>query len=234
MSSGRLRPTEHDVRTSVGTLRVNLWEPMVPAAALTIVTVHPWAPLGGSEANTLGVARTFAESGVRALSFDMSSSSMVWGVLTNHGREVKQVTDLCNWAKEQWPTSDVLLFGSSAGSPQAGSVLDRCSHVVGIACVGYTWGALSSIAFGRHYSSFLKSTKPKLLITGDRDEFTSVSVLESYVTKAHTGTVESVVIKGAGHFELEMPAADGLVVGTVVEWIKQRGWWLECDHVMPT
>ena len=147
---------------------------------------------------------------------------MVWGVLTNHNREVKQIVDVCDWVNQQWPGGKVLLFGSSAGSPQAGSALDKCAHVVGVACVGYTWGLLTSIAFGRHYSSFVNSEKPKLLITGDRDEFTSVSQLQHYVAKARPGTVESIVVEGAGHFELEMPSADGLVVGHVLEWMGRQ------------
>ena len=41
-------------------------------------------------------------------------------------------------------------------------MLDRCAHVVGIACVGYTFGWLSSVAFGRHFNAILSSAKPRL------------------------------------------------------------------------
>ena len=230
MSHERLqpRPTEHNVPTSAGTLRVHVWEPLARAAALTIVTVHPWAPLGGGEHNTRGVARALANAGIRALSFEMSSSSMVWGVLSNHGREVRQIVDVCAWAKEEWQ-SDVVLFGSSAGSPQAGSALSRSEHILGIACVGYTFGWLAGIAFSRHFGAFLSSPKPKLLITGDRDEFTSPQTLAKMVDRAQPGTLESIVVPGVGHFELEMPSYDGAVANWVLDWVEQRGWWPERD-----
>ena len=36
--------------------------------------------------------------------------------------------------------------------------------------MGYTWGWLSSIAFGRHYQPLLACDKPKLFLMGERDE----------------------------------------------------------------
>ena len=216
--------TTHDVETRAGTLRVHAWMPSTLAAAITVVTVHPWAPLGGGEHNTQGIARALSEAGVRAVSFEMSSSSMVWGVLTNHGREVRQIIDVCHWVKETWPEGDVMLFGSSAGSPQAGSALAHTGGVVGLACVGYTWGWLSSLAFGRHFGNFLESSKPKLLITGDRDEFTPLPILERMVKKAKPGTVESRVVSGVGHFELETPQYDGQIAAWVIEWMERQGW----------
>jgi pimeloyl-ACP methyl ester carboxylesterase len=219
-----VKPTAHSVVTRAGTLRVHAWEPLAQAAALTIVTVHPWATLGGSEYNTRGVAAAFAAKGYRALSFDMSSSNMVWGVLTNHARETRQISDVCAWARDQWPTSGVLLFGSSAGATQASSALAQSEHVLGIACVGYTWGNFASIAFGRHHSNFLTSTKPRLLITGDSDEFTSVATLERMVAKAQaSGPIESIIVPDVGHFELEAPGADSAVADFVVQWIRKIG-----------
>jgi len=223
------RPIAHDVTTRAGTLRVHAWEPKVAAAALTIVTVHPWAPLGGSEYNTAGVATAFADAGVRALSFDMSSSWMVWGVLSNHNREVNQIVDVCDWARDTWPDTRVLLFGSSAGAPQAGSALAQCDHAVGLACVGYTWGWLAGIAFSRHFGAFLTSSKPRLLITGDSDEFTSLSTLERMVAKAGPGPIESIVVRGVGHFELESPHYDGDVANHVITWIEKKGWFSRRD-----
>lgn len=227
----RMRPIGHDVPTRGGTLHVNAWEPLVQVAtALTIVTVHPWAPLGGGEHNTRGIAQAFAKAGIRALSFEMSSSSMVWGVLSNHGREVRQLVDVCAWAKEMWPSNGVLLFGSSAGSPQAGTALAQSPHVVGCACVGYTWGWIAAIAFGRHFGAFLDSPKPKLLITGDADEFTSETTLDRQVARARPGTVESIVVRGVGHFQLEMPEYDATVANFVLEWIAKQGLGTDGAH----
>ena len=219
-----MRPEKKNVETRAGTLRVHVWTPAVQVAALTVVTVHPWAPLGGGEHNTQGIAKAQAEAGVRSVSFEMSSSSMVWGVLSNHNREVHQIVDICRWSQDTWPENGVLLFGSSAGSPQAGSALAQSEDVVGLACVGYTWGWLSSIAFGRHFGAFLHSSKPKLLITGDRDEFTPLATLEKMVGKAQAGTIESRVVSGVGHFELEMPHYDSQIARWVLEWMAKHGW----------
>ena len=69
----------------------------------------------------VGPSSSLAEAGVRAISFNMNSSSMVWGVLSNHASEVRQIVDVCAWAKQTWARDSVMLFGSSAGAPQAGS-----------------------------------------------------------------------------------------------------------------
>ena len=95
--------------------------------------------------------------------------------------------------------------------------------MVGCACVGYTWGWFAGIAFSRHFGAFLNSQKPKLLITGDADEFTSVKTLDSYVAKAAPGTLESIVVRGVGHFELESPQYDGHVAKYVLDWIQKTG-----------
>ena len=87
-------PTATDiVRSRAGELRVHRWEPASASPPLTVVTVHPWAPLGGSEYNCVGIASAMAAAGLRAVTFNMRSSSMVWGVLSNHGSEVGQVVD---------------------------------------------------------------------------------------------------------------------------------------------
>ena len=96
--------------------------------------------------------------------------------------------------------------------------------IVGYASVGYTFGWLSSIAFGRHFDALLKSSKPRLLIMGDRDEFTSESQLRGMLEKVRRDTpCESVIYPGCGHFELESPAYDGRVSQTVLEWIDKCG-----------
>lgn len=216
--------TSFKVRTRSGDLEVHCWEPRGGSAnaQLTVVTVHPWAVLGGSEFNTVGICKQLAEKGYRALSFNLKSSSMIWGVLSNHGSEVRQIQDVCEWATEQFGTK-ILLFGSSAGAPQAGSALDLCDAVVGAVVVGYTFGWFAAIGFGRHFSAILKSAKPRLFIMGDRDEFTSEATLRTKVAKAREGTIcECVVFPNVGHFELESPSYDEDVAACTIEWLQER------------
>lgn len=205
---------EHVVRTRAGNLNVHLWGDQ---GSLTVVSVHPWAPLGGGEHNTVGVCKALAAAGLRAISFDLRSSSLVWGVLSNHRSEVDQVVDVADWAARKFG-GRVILFGSSAGSPQAGSALDKHDSIAGLACVGYTFGTLASIGFGRHFGAVLRSTKPRYLIMGDADEFTSEATFHKMLGKA-TPPCEGKIIPQCGHFELESPMYDGQVAELVLTWV---------------
>eukprot|EP00965_Chrysotila_dentata_P198668 6178940-Pleurochrysis_carterae.AAC.1 len=53
----------------------------VPAeeALATVIAVHPWAALGGGEHNVIGIARELAAARFSVLTFQLKSSSMVWG-----------------------------------------------------------------------------------------------------------------------------------------------------------
>ena len=212
----------HTVETSRGALTVHEWAPpAAPLYNLTVVTVHPWAPLGGSEYNTAGLGSALAQAGLRALTFNLRSSFMVWGVLVNHRSEIDQVSDVAAWAAEKWGTK-VLLLGSSAGAPQAGSALDRHESIVGLACVGYTFGSVASIAFGRHFSALVRSTKPRLLIMGSEDEFTSEAQLATIVSRSERyGPCESEIVRGVGHFALESPQYDEWIARRVIQWFSQ-------------
>jgi len=208
----------HSVDTRGGNLEIHQWGDQ---GALTAVTVHPWAPLGGGEHNTIGLAQAFAAAGIRSLSFNLRSSSMVWGVLSNHRSEVDQIVDVCEWAQQKFG-SNILLLGSSAGAPQAGSALDKHASVIGLACVGYTFGGLASVGFGRHFGAVTRSKKPRLFIMGDADEFTTEATLQKVLAKA-TGPVESTIVRGVGHFELEAPHYDGHVSKLVLTWVDKMG-----------
>ena len=218
----RRQPRTYDVSTRAGALKVHCWEPDAGITApLTVVTVHPWAVLGGSEYNCVGICQVLAQRGFRAISFNLRSSSMVWGVLSNHSSEVRQIHDVCVWASQTFAPARIVLFGSSAGAPQAGSALDLTESVVGAVCVGYTFGWFASIGFGRHFGALLRSEKPRLMIMGDRDEFTSEATLRKQVAKAREGTIcESFIFRGIGHFELESPDYDEEVARCTIEWLQ--------------
>lgn len=91
-----------------------------------------------------------------------------------------------------------------AGAPIAGSAIDAVKEVVGYVSLGYPFGTLSSILFGRHNKLCLQSQKPKLFVMGTNDGFTSVKQLESKL-KTAAGRVEKRLVRGAGHFEMEGP-----------------------------
>lgn len=185
---------------------------------LTVVTVHPWATLGGSEYNCVGMAEMLAGKGIRTITFNLRASSMVWGVLVNHRAEVAQVSSICQWAADRFG-GEIILFGSSAGAPMAGSVLPRLDVVTKFVAVGYTWGWFASVGFGRHFGSLLRCEKPKLFIMGEHDEFTSVTSLKAMVQKMRGQLNELVIEPGVGHFELEQPSYDGRVAELFLKWL---------------
>jgi len=211
-----MRPTEHSVPTPAGTLLVHAWAATHPTTV--VVTVHPWAPLGGSEHNTVGYGRALPEAlpGTAVLTFNMRSSSMIWGVLTGHKSEVAQVQAVCEWAEKTYSGARLLLLGSSAGAPVAGSALDRTNAAGGI-FVGYTFGRFASIGFGSHFGACLRSEKPKLFLQGETDEFTSPDMLRSKVAAAK-GANAVHIFEGIGHFQLEHPSFDAHICGQIVDW----------------
>jgi pimeloyl-ACP methyl ester carboxylesterase len=226
----------------------------------TIVMVHPWSALGGGEHNTIGLARRIVGIGGRrrwrAVTFALESDPAwrggpLWGILSNHSHEVGQIVDVVNWVRKTYrrvapPSSSsssdggdggsgVALFGSSAGAPMAGTAMARLKKdgedpVLAYVAVGYTFGNLASLAFGRHFANLAvadnsSSTTPMLFVMGERDEFTSVDQLEQMAKRMRGegvnggGIVDVEIVPGVGHFELESPGYDELVARTVLDWL---------------
>lgn len=107
---------------------------------------------------------------------------------------------------------------SLTGAPIAGSAVDQIEQVVGYVSIGYPFGMISSILFGRHHKYILQSPKPKLFIMGTRDGFTSVKQLQNKLSGA-AGRAETHLIEGAGHFQMEGPAFDAEMVSIILEFI---------------
>ncbi|KAF9597219.1 hypothetical protein IFM89_016360 [Coptis chinensis] len=104
------------------------------------------------------------------------------------------------------------------GAPISGSAVDQIDHVRGYVSLGYPFGLAASILFGRHHKAILKSTKPKLFVMGTKDGFTSVKQLENKL-KTAAGRVETHLIEGVGHFQMEGPSYDAQMVGLIIGFI---------------
>ena len=220
----------------------------------TIVTVHPWSALGGGEHNTIGLARNIVNHNInksevrrkqigcgdtrwRVVTFTLKSHSFggsIWGIFSNHTYEVQQIVDVVHWIRQKYGVEEsIVLLGSSAGSPMAGTAValladQRNFAVSAYIAVGYTFGNLAALGFGRHFSSILSSSVmsiPKLFIMGERDEFTSVAQLEEMTHKMRAnncevdGNVDIEIVPSVGHFELESPRYDSLVSKLVLDWL---------------
>eukprot|EP00252_Welwitschia_mirabilis_P006603 TRINITY_DN17492_c0_g1_i1.p1 TRINITY_DN17492_c0_g1~~TRINITY_DN17492_c0_g1_i1.p1 ORF type:complete len:233 (+),score=46.63 TRINITY_DN17492_c0_g1_i1:113-811(+) len=175
---------------------------------LGIVVVHQYSLLGGCQALMKGIATSLVKRGYPTITFDMRGAGRSTGRASITGSsEVQDVIAICTWASQHLPAHRILLVGSSAGAPIAGSAVDQVPEVVGYVSLGYPFGMLASILFGRHHKAILKSPKPKLFVMGTSDGFTSVKQLENKL-KIAAGRVETHLIPAVGHFQMEGPTYD--------------------------
>ncbi|GER57136.1 alpha/beta-Hydrolases superfamily protein [Striga asiatica] len=194
-------------------------EPENPTGELVAVLVHPYSVLGGCQGLMRGIARRLAERGVAAMTFDMRGVGRSTGRASITGfAEVDDVVSVCKWASQNLTARRIVLIGSSAGAPIAGSALDKIDEVIGYVSLGYPFGFIASILFGRHHKAVLQSPKPKLFVMGTRDGFTSVKQLESKLKNA-AGHNQIHLIEGVNHFQMEGPAYDEQMANVIVEFI---------------
>ena len=172
-------------------------------------------------ANTVGLAQSVQklDTNTRVITFNLKSQHALIGLLLAHRREVHQVVDVAKWALETFPNSRLVLLGSSAGAPIAGSALARLSSDHPYIAIGFTFGALAALGFGRHFSAISRSCSPKLFIQGQRDEFTSPTTLQKRVDRVAGPVNDMHIVPDVGHFELESSMYDELVAHLVVDWL---------------
>lgn len=160
-----------------------------------------------------------AERGYRAVTFDMRGAGRSTGKASLTGSsEIVDVISVCQWISQNLNTNRILLVGSSAGAPISGSAVDQVEEVIGYVSLGYPFGWTASILFGKHHKAILQSPKPKLFVMGTKDGFTSVKQLENKL-KSAAGRVETHLIEGTGHFQMEGPAYDAQMVELILHFI---------------
>ncbi|CAO2837206.1 unnamed protein product [Amaranthus hypochondriacus] len=183
-----------------------------------IILVHPYSVLGGCQGLLRGIATGLANAGYLAVTFDMRGVGRSTGSKSITGfSEIKDVITVCKWVCENLSVNRILLVGSSAGAPIAGSAVDQVEQIVGYVSIGYPFGMMASILFGRHHKAILQSPKPKLFVMGTRDGFTSVKQLQNKLRSA-AGRVETHLIEGASHFQMEGPDFDSQMVDLIVRF----------------
>ncbi|KAH9573347.1 hypothetical protein CY35_02G202600 [Sphagnum magellanicum] len=201
-------------------LSVRIFRPNagVEPKSLTLILVHQYSVLGGCQGLLKGMANRLAAKGFTTITFDMRGAGRSSGRPSITGSaEVQDVIAVCKWAVDKLPAPSILLIGSSAGAPIAGSAIDQVKEVVGYVSLGYPFGILASVLFGRHNKACLQSEKPKLFVMGMSDGFTSVKQLENKL-KTAAGRIETKLVPGVGHFQLEGPDYDNLMIDFVTEF----------------
>ncbi|KAF2289469.1 hypothetical protein GH714_036430 [Hevea brasiliensis] len=181
-----------------------------------IVLVHPYSKLGGCQGLMQGIALRLAIKGFITVTFDMRGVGRSTGRCSLTGfAETQDVIAVCRWVSQNLPDKKIMLVGSSAGAPIAGSAVDQVEEVIGYTSIGYPFGLAASVLFGRHHKAILRSRKPKFFIMGTKDEFTSVAQLENKL-KSAAGRVQAHLILGVSHFEVEGPAYDARMADLIV------------------
>lgn len=185
-----------------------------------IILIHPYSILGGSQGILKGIASGLACNGYTSITFDMRGVGKSTGKPSLTGfAEVKDIVSVSNWVSNSLSIHRILLIGSSAGAPIAGSAVDQIQQVIGYISIGYPFGITASILFGRHHKAILQSPKPKLFIMGTEDGFTSVKQLKNKL-KSAVGRAETHLIEGVGHFQMEGPAYDAHMVDLILKFIQ--------------
>ncbi|TKY46339.1 hypothetical protein E2542_SST28378 [Spatholobus suberectus] len=112
----------------------------------------------------------------------------------------------------------ILFMLSCKGALIVGSAVDQIEQVISYASIGYPFRMTASIHFGRHHKAILQSPKPKLFIMGTQDGFTSVKQLRNKLNSA-AGWVETHLVDGVGHFQMEGPGYDAEMVDLIIKFI---------------
>ncbi|KAJ1613665.1 hypothetical protein OIY81_875 [Cryptosporidium canis] len=176
--------------------------------SIVFVLVHPYGIMGGSSSNMLGLALCLADKGYGCIIFDHRGTGKSTGNKSIFGNnEVIDVTSICKDIKSKNDRINVILVGSSAGAPIAGSAVDECENVIGYVGIGYVFGFWPSLLFRQHYNNILKSKKHKLFVMGGSDGFTSVEALRDKMQSC-CDPKQVEILPNIGHFELESPVYD--------------------------
>lgn len=102
-----------------------------------------------------------------------STGSASWAAST----EQLDVHAACDYLRETGAEA-ILLLGYSYGSVVASAAADERHDVLGVVAVSYPYGVLWAIApfsGAARRSAFARARAPKLVLTGDADNFTSLS-----------------------------------------------------------
>jgi len=184
-----------------------------------IIFVHQLGKLGGSAELMKGMASRMAKKGFDTITFNLRGIGNSGGYASwTCQSEKNDVIAVINYA-EKTLNKDIILVGSSAGGPLAGSVLDFSPRIKACMLIGYVWGFWASFLFGWAYAPLQRSSKPKIFIVGDRDEFTSITQYQTRIA-ALEGKINIIkIIEGKNHFEIESPVYDNIVTDWLEEFV---------------
>lgn len=186
---------EEQVTFSAGDITLEgLFQTPTPTPAIGAVLCHPHPLYGGEMHNNVvsALMAAFQQAGIATLRFNFRGVGRSGG---SHGQgeaELEDVKAAVTYFLSRQPVQTVVVAGYSFGSMvglQAGATDPRVHTLIGVA-----------FPLGLRDPSFLLNvTKPKLLISGDRDNYSPVPALQNLLGQLPDPKA-LVIVKGADHF----------------------------------
>lgn len=199
---------EEKISFPVGTIRLEGLLALPPdAPRIGVVVCHPHPLYGGEMHNNVVTALTLSlhRSGHATLRFNFRGVGASEGRHDEGNGEMDDVKGAVSYLLSRASPQTVVVAGYSFGSIvglRAGADDPRVHALIGVA-----------LPIARRDASFLEgTTKPKLLVTGDRDDVSPAQQLTALFGKLQEPK-QLVVVRGADHFfgGLERDVADAAV-----------------------
>ena len=189
-----------------------------------VLFCHPYGPLGGNMDNVVvySLFQLFASCGYMTCRFDFRGAGRSSGRTSLQGQgEIDDVRSVYKYLKRRsdWAPKYFILVGYSYGAIAAGAAAsDLGSDLIGFIAISYPAGVSWALTLwnGKKYADALKSMAqvPKLLLIGDKDNFTSLSTFESFAEGVpEPKTV--LVVKDVDHF---WAGWEDTLIGHVRQW----------------
>jgi len=205
---------EEQVMFPVGTISLEgLYSAPTQAAQIGAVVCHPHPQYGGEMHNNVvsALVQAFQQAGIATLRFNFRGVGRSGGSHDQGNGEVEDVKAAVTYLLSRQAVSTVVVAGYSFGSMvglRAGVVDDRVHKLIGIAL---------PMGFGDP-SFLLSSPKPKLLISGDHDNYCPLPALNEFFAKLSEPKA-LVTVNGADHF---FWGQEGEVATTAVKFLQEK------------
>ena len=201
----------------VGRLETVFWTPAEEKPPLAVVMCHPHPLFGGTLHNKVvyQVARTMDRLGLPVLRFNFRGAGMSEGTHDRGRGELEDVRAAVNFLAGEYPGVPLIVAGFSFGcwvGLRAGCEDSRVIELIGLgAPVGDS-----------DFSYLLTCDKPRLLITGEHDQYGPPAKLEQFVStfpeKLRSET-RVVIVPGVDHFFV---GKLNKVDEAIADWLTQR------------
>ena len=186
---------EEQVMFAVGEISLEgLYAAPTPASQIGAVVCHPHPLHGGEMHNNIVTAliHAFQQAGMATLRFNFRGVGRSSGSHDQGNGEVEDVKAAVTYLLSRQSVATVIVAGYSFGSMvglRAGVADDRVHKLIGVAL---------PMGFGDP-SFLLPSSKPKLLISGDNDNYCPLPALNEFFAKL-VEPKTLVTVNGADHF----------------------------------